>query len=216
MRKVSALFFDLDGTLTDSSEGITRTIAHVVEKMGHQAPPLDQLTRFVGPPLIESLGHFVGRDRADEALRHYLQRYVIEGRGLIENGLYDGIADVLPKLAAKKRLYVVTAKEEKISIKIVAHFGLTPHFQAVFGSRDDGSHADKTSLIAYVCKTEKIAPEDAVMIGDTKFDMIGAAQNKMKSVGAAWGYGSRADLEAHGATAIAEKPEDLLNLLLSA
>jgi phosphoglycolate phosphatase len=213
MRNAKALFFDLDGTLTDSREGITRCFAYALQKMGVASPPLHELEVFIGPPLIESLGSFVGRDRAQQALDHYSDRYVGERRGILENKVYDGIAETLAALHKRKQLYLMTAKALSVSLTILDHFNLSRFFKHAYGPLPDELGISKGELIRRACREQDLAPADVVMIGDRRYDMIGARENKMQAIGVTWGYGSRDELLHHGANVLANRPEDLLTLV---
>ncbi|WP_422376698.1 HAD family hydrolase [Roseibium sp.] len=212
---VSAVLFDLDGTLTDPFDGITRSIQHALEKMSAKAVAAADLRWCIGPPLWDSFRVLLETDdkaRLDEAVAHYRERYTVTG--LYENSLIEGIPDVLAELSsAGIKLHVCTSKPHAYAGKIVEHFGLMPHFGKVYGSELDGTRSAKTDLIAHVLSEEGLAAEETVMIGDRKHDLIGANANGVKGVGVLWGYGSREELAAEKPVLIAEKPAELGSLL---
>ncbi len=210
MRFDTALF-DLDGTLTDPFEGITRSIQYALEKMGAPVPEQQDLRWCIGPPLWDSFEVLLNtsdRSVQDRAVAFYRERYTVEG--LYENALIDGIADIVADLdSAGVRLFVCTSKPHAYAGKIVGHFGLLPHFGKVYGSELDGTRSAKADLIAHILKEESLTADNCVMIGDRKHDLIGANANGVASIGVLWGYGSREELEAEKPARIAENPNDI-------
>ncbi len=205
-------FFDLDGTLTDPKPGICGSVQHALRELGLAAPAQDDLEWVIGPPMIESLRKLVGPDRADEALKLYRARY--GDVGLFENRVYDGILDLLARLTAEGwRLYVATSKAEPYAVRIVEHFGLAPYFARVYGSGLDGSLMHKDALLAHALSETGVAPRAATMVGDRKFDVLGARANGLRTIGVAWGYGAREELEAAGAAAIVATPAEVVGAL---
>lgn len=208
MRRDRVAFLDLDGTLTDPKPGICGCVQYALRELGLPAPSQDALEWVIGPPMIESMRELVGPDRADEGLRLYRRRY---GEiGLFENHVYDGIPDLLQRMTQDGwRLYVATSKARPYAIRIIEHFNLAPFFAETFGSGLDGSLLHKDALLAHALAEAGVDPRAAIMIGDRKFDVLGAKANGMRTLGVAWGYGSRAELEEAGAAAIAETPADV-------
>jgi phosphoglycolate phosphatase len=202
------VLFDLDGTLTDPREGITRSIAHALERMGIAPPPLDDLVFAIGPPLRASLARLIGTDSppvVEQALRHYRERFA--DVGLYENRPYDGVAQALDVLAASgARLMVATSKPEVYARRIVEHFALRAHFEAVHGCELDGTREDKRDLIAHMIAHHGLDSSRAVMVGDRGADMRAARHHGLAALGALWGYGSRAELVEHGAQALCDAP----------
>jgi phosphoglycolate phosphatase len=209
------ILFDLDGTLTDPREGITRSIAYALERLGIEAPPLDALTFAIGPPLRASLARLIGTDAKDvveSALAHYRVRFA--DVGLFENQPYDGIADTLSQLTASgARLYVATSKPLVYARRIVEHFALDAHFIAVHGCELDGTREDKRELLPYLMAAHAVEPHNAVMVGDRGVDMAAARLHGLRAVGALWGYGSREELESAGAHDVCNEPAGLAALL---
>jgi len=205
---VNAVLFDLDGTLTDPREGITRCIAHALERMGIEPPPLDALTFAIGPPLRASLAQLLGRDDpadVERALAFYRERFA--DVGLFENAPYAGIHEALDAIRASgARLFVATSKPIVYAERIVRHFGLDAHFVEVHGCELDGTREDKRDLLAHLLPRHAIAPGRAVMIGDRGVDMRAARHHGLHALGALWGYGSCAELEEHGAHRLCEAP----------
>lgn len=206
------ILFDLDGTLTDSGEGIINCAILALEHFGLPIPSREALRVIVGPPLDQSFIRFgVPADRTDEAIRVYRSRYTTVGK--FENYPYPGIRETLQALQkAGHRLFVATSKPETMSVEILEKFELAQYFELICGATMDGSRSHKADVIAYLLgKVGSL--ENVVMVGDTKFDVLGAKEHGIATVGVAWGYGTREEMLEAGAVAIAEKPEDLLQLV---
>jgi phosphoglycolate phosphatase len=204
---MNPIFFDLDGTLTDPKPGITRSIQYALEKLDHPAIPTeDELTWCIGPPLRASFATLLGaEDSADLAVSYYRERF--SDIGLYENGVYDGIGDVLTELGQSgRRLFVATSKPHVFAERIIDHFGLRHHFERVFGSKLDGTRVDKSHLLEYALHETAVDPSRATMIGDRSHDMVGARNNGMKAVGVLYGYGSRDELLQAGALHVCAAP----------
>lgn len=215
MRNAQNILFDLDGTISDPKEGITKSIAFALQELGRTPPPLEKLTVFIGPPLKNAFEEMLGSaTQAEKAVALYRYRYAEQGRGMIENILYPAIPETLAALKkAGKRLFIATSKPHVIATKVVQHFGLLDFFVKIYGPELDGTRNDKGELIAHLLANENIAPENAVMVGDRKHDIIGAAKNGVSGIGALWGYGSAEELRIAGATSLCKTPQDLLQLL---
>lgn len=207
-----AILFDLDGTLTDSGEGIINCAILALEHFGLPIPSREAMRVFVGPPLQESfIRHGVPEDRAEEAVAVYRSRYIPIGK--YENTPYPGIRELLETLRAHgHRLYVATSKPEGMSIDILEHFDLAKYFTKICGASMDFSRNSKEKVIAYLLETTG-ERENMIMVGDTKFDILGAKEHGIPAVGVSWGYGEVADIEAAGAVAIAHSTTELLSLL---
>lgn len=206
------ILFDLDGTLTDSGEGIINCAILALEHFGLPVPSREEMRVFVGPPLTESfIRHDVPADRAEEAVRVYRSRYIPIGK--FENAPYPGIRELLEALKADGHtLYVATSKPEAMSVEILEHFDLARYFRQICGATMDASRSSKQAVIAYLLEQNGTA-DNMVMVGDTKFDVLGAAAHGIPTIGVSWGYGEVADMEAAGAAAIAHSPRELLELL---
>jgi phosphoglycolate phosphatase len=210
---ISSLFFDLDGTLCDTSQGIYGSLCYTARKFG--VPPFSQKPcgRYIGPPLIKTLGEMVGADRADEALALYRDHYLNE-KGVFNSPPFDGMREALTTLKAMgKRLFVTTAKFEDTGRLLLGHHDLAGFFEKIYGSFPDGSRSHKAEVIRAALVENNLSPDEVLMVGDHRFDMEGAAQNGLKAIGVAWGYGEVAELRATGASFIAQKPSDLPRLV---
>jgi phosphoglycolate phosphatase len=203
------LLFDLDGTLTDPGCGIARCLQHALRGLGRSVPRAEDLAWCVGPPLRESFAELLGT--AEPSLIHRavaLYRERFSSVGMFENALYPRVRESLQELdEAGHQLWVVTSKPHVYAEKILSHFGLLRVFRAVYGSELSGERSDKTCLLRHVLDTEDFDTRPR-MIGDRRHDVEGAHANGLEAVGALWGYGSRAELEAAGADAlVASMPE---------
>jgi phosphoglycolate phosphatase len=205
------ILLDLDGTLTDSGDGITRCIAYALAQLGHPAPDRAELSQYVGPPLAASFRTLLGTaddGLVGEALRLYRERFV--ERGMFENSVYPGIPEALSALQALGlRLWVATTKPQLFAHQILEHFDLLPHFGGVYGSELNGERADKGDLIGHLLASERIAAPNALMVGDREQDIRGARGNGVRSLGVLWGYGSRAELEESQPDALIDSPGEL-------
>lgn len=216
MSGFNTVLFDLDGTLTDSSPGIFNCVKHALSLLGRDIPDETVLKKFLGPPLKYAFTEFGGLDEAtsEEAFRLYRQRY--NEAGVTENSLYDGVYDMLERLhGTGLTLAVATTKVEFMAEKIIEHFGIRPFFTAVCGAAPDGSDGKKSDVIR---KALRLCGEDdlksAVMVGDRFYDIEGAREVGIASIGALFGYGEREELEKAGADYIASEPNEIAKIIL--
>ena len=206
------ILFDLDGTLTDSGEGIMNCAELALQHFNLPIPDRETMRVFVGPPLDQTFVKFgVPADKTDEAIKVYRSRYLTVG--LFENDPYPGIEDVLGRLQANgHRLFIATSKPEATSIRILEKFGLAKYFEQICGATFDGSISTKEEVIAYLLN--KVGdPGQTIMVGDTTFDVVGAKAHGIETIGVSWGYGKVADMEKAGAKAIAHTMDELFALL---
>jgi phosphoglycolate phosphatase len=209
---MDAIYFDLDGTLTDPKPGITRSIQYALQRLDHHTIPTeDELTWCIGPPLRASFARLLGgEDHADRAVSLYRERF--SDIGLFENAVYDGIHEVLTMLSQSgRRLFVATSKPHVFAERIVEHFGLRHHFEHVFGSELDGTRVDKSDLLAYALDIAAVDPSRTLMIGDRSHDMVGAGNNGMPGIGVLYGYGTRDELIGAGARHVCATPQAILD-----
>jgi phosphoglycolate phosphatase len=210
------LLFDLDGTLTDPFEGITKCIAHALEEMGRPSPDRGDLRWCIGPPLRKSFARLLDSDDmalAERALMIYRERF--GSIGLFENRVYEDIPEVLDTLKKNGHvLFVATSKPEVYAARIIDHFGLRRLFKNVYGSELSGARGDKKDLISHILEKEAISSSETMMIGDRKHDMIGAAANAVSAAGVLWGYGTKAELEKSGAYTCLEQPRELVEVFV--
>ncbi|SJZ71495.1 phosphoglycolate phosphatase [Pilibacter termitis] len=215
MKDYDYYFFDLDGTLIDSSEGIIHSIQYAIEKM--EIPVSQDLDYylFIGPPIIESFQSFLSLDekRAREAISLY--RECFKDKGIVENKIYDGMVECLSKLKESgKKLAIATSKPEIFAKQIVEFLQLEEYFDGVFGATlDDGVRSEKADVIGYAMENLGVNHEaNILMIGDRKHDILGAKENNLDSAGVLWGFGSATELETCQPDYILSSPLALLSL----
>jgi phosphoglycolate phosphatase len=208
------ILFDLDGTLTDPSDGIYESVHYALDRLGAPPPPAADMRALVGPPLRQSFAKLLGNgDRVEEAVDHYRQKYRLSG--LYRNRLYPGVSAMLHWLSRRPRgrIYLATAKPRVFADVILKHLGVDSYFNGVYGSELDGTFDDKGSLIRHLLEVEGIRSTGAVMVGDRAQDMQAARRNHMLGIGVGYGFGSREELTAAGAEAVLASPEELLAYL---
>jgi len=217
MHIYSYLLFDLDGTLTDSSEGIINSIVYALNKMQIPIRNPKILKKFIGPPLVESYMKYYGltREKALEAVLNYREYFT--DRGMFENKVYEGIPDLLTALKkAGKTIVLATSKPEIYAKQILEHFNLLDYFDDVVGAELDETRTKKVEVIEYVLEKNNIQDKTQVlMIGDRKHDIEGAQLAGVDALGVLYGFGSREELETAGAEKIAENVQALQIMLLS-
>ncbi|WP_298820283.1 HAD family hydrolase [uncultured Roseibium sp.] len=214
---VTTVLFDLDGTLTDPFEGITRSIQYALEGMSSKVPDAKDLHWCIGPSLWDSFRVLLDTDEKaelDRAVALYRERFT--DVGLYENTLIEGIPQALSELRRLGfELHVCTSKPHAYAGKIVEHFELMPYFGKVYGSELDGRRSAKADLISHILDEEGITPTQVVMIGDREHDLIGAKANGVDSIGVLWGYGSHDELHKADPVLIARKPTEIVQFLES-
>ncbi len=205
------VLFDLDGTLTDPGVGITNSVAYALEKYGIHNTDRSQLYKFIGPPLRESFGQFYGfsKEQAEEATAYYREYY--KDKGIYENRLYQGIPELLQMLAdAGAMLLVATSKPEQFACRILDYFSIRKYFTYVAGATMDGSRSKKSEIIEDALRAGNISDlSSAIMVGDREYDIFGARQAGIASIGVLFGYGSKEELVAAGADYLAMQPAEI-------
>ena len=208
---------DLDGTITNPAEGITKCFEYALNYFGIEVEDRADLEQFIGPPLRQSFKEGFGFDeeKATEAIAKYRERFIPTGK--FENQVYDGMEDALQRLKeAGKVLIVATSKPEYLAVQILEHFGLDGYFDDICGSCDDQNRNEKDEVIRYVLEKHDITDlDDVLMVGDRKFDVIGAGKCGLKCMGVLYGFGDREELEAAGAAYIAETVEEMAQMIVS-
>lgn len=214
MREYKVVLFDLDGTLTDPKLGITKGVEYALKDFGVTVDSLDDLTRFIGPPLYESFPRFYGFDRERTERAVMLFREYFADKGIFENYIYKGIKELLEALCDNgKELIIATSKPEIFANRIVKHFKIDKYFKSVNGSELSGKYANKTELIKHILEDLNCNKEDIVMVGDRKHDIIGAVNNHIDSIGVTYGYSLPGELKEAGATYVVDSVEALAEAL---
>ena len=207
---IDAILFDLDGILTDPGTGITKSVQYSLKKYQIDIKDLSKLYKFVGPPLKDSyMKYFSFSDeKAAEAVEYYREYY--SEKGIYENSVYDGVPELLEWL--KKRglkIALATSKPTRFAKTIIRHFKMDRFFDQIIGSNLDNSRTDKKEIIEEALGRLKKKNSEVLMIGDRKFDIVGAKANGVKSVGVLYGYGSKEEIENEGPNFIAKNAADL-------
>ncbi|HEL2696934.1 TPA: HAD family hydrolase [Streptococcus suis] len=210
------ILFDLDGTLTDSGQGILNSVAYALEKMGIEEPDTANLNRFIGPPLYESFSRFYQLNPEDTQSPVDTFRVYFKEKGMFENQLYPGIIPLLEELrTAGKTLVIATSKPEIFAKQILEHFGIAHYFDIIAGASLDSSRISKADVIGYAINQLEAFPKHAVMIGDREHDIEGARMHQLPAIGVLYGYGNKQEFEKAGATMIVETVQDLKRVLLT-
>lgn len=205
------VLFDLDGTITDSEPGIIACVQHALRQFGIEVENPNTLRPFIGPPLRDSFRDYfqMTPEEAEQATEFYRQRYAPIGK--FECSVYPGIPELLRRLHETGRTVILaTSKPEGFAREILEHFDLAQYFDLIGGATLDGSRDTKEAVLQYILDSGRVPDrQDAVMVGDTKFDMIGAAAFSLPAVGVLYGFGSRQELEENGALFLARDAAEL-------
>ncbi len=205
------LLFDLDGTLTDPSDGITRCIQYALERLGRSYPPKSELVQFIGPSLRWTFPRLLesnDENLIETAVHYYRARFA--DVGLFENEVYPGVPEVLGQLQNEgHRLYVVTSKPKVYADRIIQHFGFDGFFVDVFGPELNGRFDDKQELVAFVLRKLVFDPERTIMIGDRARDIESGKAHGIRTIGVTYGFGSEDELAAAGPDRICHRPSDI-------
>ncbi len=210
------ILFDLDGTLTDPALGITNSVKYALEKFGITVNDRRELYKFIGPPLINAFMEHYGfeHNKAEKALEYYREYFSV--KGIFENSVYDGAKEMLLCLRENgKKIILTTSKPEPYAKQILEHFGIDGYFDFVAGATMDETRNQKPQVIEYALKECQISDtENAVMVGDRKYDIEGAHIFNIKAVGVLFGYGSVQELENAKADFLVNDINELLEILL--
>ncbi|MBQ6843351.1 MAG: HAD family hydrolase [Agathobacter sp.] len=209
------VLFDLDGTLTNPEIGITSSVIYALEKFGIKVEDRKELLPFIGPPLTYSFETFYGLSKEDSelAVKYYRERFSV--KGLYENEVYDGVEKMLQTLKDRGKILVIaTSKPEEFTLKILEHFDLLKYFDYIAGATMDGSRGEKADVIRYAIEISGIEDKSqAIMIGDRHYDICGAKENGLDSMGVLFGFGDYEELTKAGADYIAESVVDILKYI---
>lgn len=208
------ILFDLDGTLTESGEGITKSVQYALEKLGQPEPDLKKLEVFVGPPLLQQFMKYAGLDEetAVKAVEYYRERYT--DIGIFENEVYPGVEDMLDKLRGKGYiLAVASSKPERFVKKVLDHFDLTKYFHEIVGSEMNGGRTSKADVIEEALDRLHMADhrDQVVMVGDKEHDVFGARKTGLKCLAVSYGYGSEEELKNANPLKIVDSAQEVLD-----
>lgn len=208
-----AIFFDLDGTLTESGEGITKSVQYALEKLGKPEEDLDKLRVFIGPPLMKQFMKYADVDETEarRAVEYYRERYAV--KGIFENRPYDGVENLLRELKGRGYiLAVASSKPEYYVTKILDYFNLSSYFEVVVGSEMNGARTSKTEVIEEALKRLNMSDrrKEVLMVGDKEHDVLGARAAGLACVAVGYGYGTKEELTAAQPLKIVASIEELL------
>ena len=209
-----AIFFDLDGTLTESGEGITKSVQYALEKIGKPEEDLEKLKVFVGPPLMEQFMKYAGVDEATgrKAVEFYRERY--EVKGIYENHPYERVEEMLQELKRKGYiLAVASSKPEYYVTQILDYFKLSSYFDVVVGSEMNGARTSKSEVIEEALKRINMSDKrnEVLMVGDKEHDVLGARAAGLDCVAVAYGYGTQEELTEANPLKIVDSVDELLH-----
>lgn len=210
----TTVLFDLDGTLTDPYMGITNSLMYALERMGYEVPPREELKSFIGPPLINEYQRRFGmsEEKAREGVRLY-REYFAE-RGIFENELMDGAAELLRELKSRgKRVFLATSKPREFAERILEHFEIARYFDFVGASTMDGSINEKHEVIADILEKTGADAAECLMVGDRFHDIVGAHRFGIKCCAVLCGFGSRKEFAEYGADFVVETLGEVAELV---
>ncbi len=217
MKKYKYVFWDLDGTISDSALGILNSVTYALEQMGTELPSKEILKKFIGPPLVESFSAYMGYtpEEVMTAAKHFREYYA--RKGIDENAMYPGIEDLLIKLRDAGFVSVLaTSKPEPFARIILQRYGIDKYFLYIAGSTIEETRTKKDEVIAYALESCNITDKSqVVMIGDRMHDVIGAKKNGLDCIGVLYGYGGREELVEAGVIAVAENLDELADILIN-
>lgn len=211
---IKYVLVDLDGTITNSEEGVTKCIQYALHHYGIEVEDLKQLRKYIGPPITWSFADAgMPEDKVDEAIAKYRERYLSVGE--YEAYIYEGVPQMLKDLrAAGKKLILATSKPLPLAKRVCEHFQVDVLMDQLCGAGSDKTMNQKWQVIDYILKDNNITDKsEVIMVGDTRFDVEGANINGIKTIGVLWGFGTRESLEKEGAAYIAETPEEVTKLI---
>lgn len=209
MSSLSAIFFDLDGTLVDSSIGIHNGFTYTFEQLGVPSPDAKTIRSFMGPPLETSFSSCLPANQIELAIQLYRSYY--KEKGMYEAQLFPQIKDLLTELAQQYPVYITTTKNTPTAVHMTSNFGIDHFFDGIHGSSSQALH--KADVIRQALTAHNLAPENVVIVGDTKYDMIGAQETGIKKLAVTWGFGDVEDLMTYQPDWVAHQPTDILRQL---
>lgn len=209
------ILFDLDGTLIEPKEGITKCVAYALNKFGIKVKNLDDLTVFIGPPLIDSFMKYynMSLDDAKLAVKFYRERFQVNG--ILECELYKNVQETLKKLKKENKiLLIATSKPEDFTNSILKRLDIYKYFDLIVGATLDGSRGEKSGVIKYALDQINIIDlSEVIMVGDRMFDIFGAKKNNIDSIGVSYGYAIDNELFESNPTFIVNDIEDIIDII---
>ena len=214
MKNYKYILFDLDGTLTDPSLGITKSVEYALKKFEIPVENREELEKFIGPPLINSFMEFYDFDKEKAVKAVAVYREYFSVKGIFENKIYAGIEEMLQRLKKMGKIIILaTSKPEKFAKQILEFFKIDKYFDLVCGATMDEKLCEKNDIIRYALSKIGNSNENAIMVGDRKFDILGAKENGIDSIGVTYGFGNLDELNFAGADYIISAPEEIFNII---
>ena len=206
------IFMDLDGTITESGQGLINAVQHMFSHLGIREDDEERLRSFIGPPVTENLKLLYGFTEEDAQHAYLSFREYYESVGMFENRLYDGIVEAIEDMRlAGKSVYIATAKPDFIAMPILKHFGMLHLFDRVFAVRRDEGIFNKLHVLQFIAS--ELGPiSGPLMVGDRRYDIEGGRAVDYATAGVLYGYGSREELQSAGANYLVDSVEDLPTL----
>ncbi|WP_170923056.1 HAD family hydrolase [Candidatus Enterococcus palustris] len=215
LMQYKTILFDLDGTITDSGEGIIHSVIYALKKLNIAVPDSTELYSFIGPPLNDTFknSYHLDDESTEQAVSYYREYY--QAKGMYENRIYKGIPKVLADLKqAGCNVYIATSKPEIYAKQILAHFDLAHYFDGIYGASLDGERSKKGDVIRYALNEANLTQlKEIIMIGDRSHDILGAKENELDCIGVLYGFGNKAELEKSGADYIVSTPEEIEEII---
>ena len=215
MKNYEIIIFDLDGTLSNSKEGITKSVQYALSKLGIIEENLDSLEHFIGPPLKDEMirTYKVSEEEAEKAVAYYRERYV--PKGIYETEIYPGTEEMLSNLKSSgKRIALATSKPQQMAEEVLQYLKIERYFDSVMGAELTGPRQSKRAVLEALLEESKIKDkEKCIMIGDTCYDIDGAKAVGLDSAGVAYGFGNTIEMLEHGALTVFKKTEDIIRFL---
>ncbi|WP_416829004.1 HAD family hydrolase [Ectobacillus polymachus] len=214
MNHYNVILFDLDGTISNPKVGIVTSIQYALNKMGITESDTKKLELFIGPPLKDSFAAYYGfkDEKNNQAIQYYREYFAKQG--LFENELYSGFLDLLEDLKQQgKKVFVATSKPTVFATRILEYFRIDHYFDGVVGSELDGTRTSKAEIIEYIINKYDLNQDSMVMIGDRKYDIVGAKENHIASIAVTYGYGTLEELTAASPSYIVHSVKELHALL---
>lgn len=215
MSKYKYIIFDLDGTLSDSKEGITKSVQYALKKVGIIEDDLDNLNHFVGPPMVEEYmkSYGMSKEKAFETLDYYRERYV--PTGIYETKIYPGIKEILEALKQNSfKMGMATSKPEGMAEEVAKYLEIFDYFDIICGADLHGPIQSKASVLNKLFETSDFKKEESVLIGDTKFDVEGANEVGIDSLGVSWGTGTKKEMLDRGALEIFDDYQSVIDYFI--
>ncbi|MCR5430633.1 MAG: HAD hydrolase-like protein [Eubacterium sp.] len=213
--KYKYVIFDLDGTLSDSKEGITKSVQYALEKVGIIEENLEDLEHFVGPPMVEQYIKTYGmsKDKAFETLGYYRERYT--PIGIYETKTYPGVLETLIALKYNGiKIGMATSKPEEMAIEVAKFLKIEEYFDIICGADLKGPRQSKADVLNKLFEKSDFDKNESVLIGDTHYDIEGANKVGIDSIGIGWGMGTKAEMISEGAKEVIDTHEELIDYLL--